>query len=77
MDAQKDVAGSSDEKDNKIQLSELNPGDAFKVEEYDLIEKCFTGHRWADKTRECYEKICVRHYLNLYPDDVPERPLGH
>lgn len=26
-----------DEKDNKIQLSELNPGDAFKVEEYDFI----------------------------------------
>ena len=46
-----------------------------KVEEYDLIEKRFTGHRWTDKTRECYEKICVRHYLNLYPDDVPERPL--
>ena len=26
-----------DEKDNKIQLSELNPGDTFKVEEYDFI----------------------------------------
>ena len=47
----------------------------YKIEEYDLIEKCFTGHRWADKTRECYEKIFVRHFLKLYPNDVPERPL--
>jgi hypothetical protein len=46
-----------------------------KVEEYDLAEKRFTGHRWADKTRECYEKICVRHYWKFSIDDAIERPL--
>ena len=34
-----------------------------KIEEYDIIEKRFTGHRWLADTREEYEYIPVRHWL--------------
>ena len=45
-----------------------------KVEEYDLIDKKFTGRRWCDKARETYDPITVRHWIKS--DDVEVRPLS-
>ena len=48
----------------------------MKVEEYDLVDKKFTGRRWYDKTRESYEPITVRHWMKIKPEDVEVRPLS-
>ena len=47
----------------------------MKVEEYDLVDKKFTGRRWCDKTRETYEPITVGHYKKIKPEDIEVRPL--
>lgn len=47
----------------------------MKVEEYDLVDKKFTGRRWHDKTRETYEPITVGHYKKIKPEDIKVQPL--
>ena len=47
----------------------------YKQEEYDIIEKRVTDHRWLNSERDSYHKMMVGHFPKFNAEDIPERPM--